>query len=172
MYGVSEPPAEAAVDEAAFADLFRSHFPGMLRLAALLGADDPEDVVQEAFVRLHDRRRRMRDSDAALAYLRATVCNLSRSRLRHLRVVRRHAATHVPDAASAEQAAVLREDQQEVLAALAAMPARQREALVLRYWGEMAGPEIARAMGISAGAVKSHLSRGMDALEKMLEAKA
>ncbi len=172
MYDVTEPPAGMSLGETAFAEMFRAHFQGLLRLATLLGADDPENVVQEAFVRLHGSRRRLRDAEAALGYLRAIVGNLSRSRLRHLRVVRRHAVTYLPDAGSAEQAAVLREDQREVLAALAAMPARQREALVLRYWADMGGAEIAAAMGISVGAVKSHLARGKAALEKMLEERA
>ncbi len=78
--------------EARYAVLFHAHFRGMVALAALLGADDPEDIAQEAFVRLHRSSGRLRDPDAALGYLRRTVANLSRSRLRHLRVARRHAS--------------------------------------------------------------------------------
>lgn len=163
--------ADEPVDER-FARLFQAHFAAMLRLAALLGADDPEDVAQEAFLRLHRSGGRLRDPDRALPYLRSTVCNLARSRLRHLRVARRHAAAHLPDAASAEYAATLREDQREVLAALATLPSRQREALVLRYWLDLPGGDIAEAMGISLGAVKSHLARGLAAMEQKLEARA
>src|SRR5437899_1304993 len=62
--------------------LFSRHWREMLRLAALL-LDDPgqrEEVVQEAFLKLHGRR--LRDPDAAAAYLRQCVVNLCRSRLR------------------------------------------------------------------------------------------
>lgn len=79
-------PVAAAFDaiyDAIYADLFDGHFWGLVRLARLLGADDPEDVVQESFVRLHRKRAALRDPTAALAYLRSTVLNLSRSRLRH-----------------------------------------------------------------------------------------
>src|SRR5438034_2086905 len=68
--------------------LFRARYPEMVRLADLLGADDPEDIAQEAFARLIRKHDTLRDQDAALAYVRAIVCNLTRNRHRHLRVVR------------------------------------------------------------------------------------
>ena len=68
--------------------LFRTRYPEMVRLADLLGADDPEDIAQEAFARLLRKYDSLRDPDAALAYVRASVCNLTRNRHRHLRVVR------------------------------------------------------------------------------------
>jgi RNA polymerase sigma factor (sigma-70 family) len=46
---------------------------------------------------------------------------------------------------------------------------RQREVLVLRYWSELTEAEIAEALGISRGAVKSTASRALDALEKIME---
>src|SRR4051794_14099575 len=84
---VSAPRQEAEPD--ALQALFAGHFRGLVRLATLLGADDPEDVAAEAFVRLHRSTGRLRDPGAALPYLRSIVVNLSRSRLRHLRVARR-----------------------------------------------------------------------------------
>ena len=84
-----------------YAALFAGQFGAMTRLATFLGADDPEDVAQEAFVRLHRRGRTLRDPHASLAYLRTTVVNLSRSRLRHLQVVRRHSEAPPSDADSA-----------------------------------------------------------------------
>jgi DNA-directed RNA polymerase specialized sigma24 family protein len=60
----------------------------MVRLADLLGADDPQDNAQEAFARLLRKYDSLRDPDAAPAYVRASVCNLTRNRHRHLRVVR------------------------------------------------------------------------------------
>jgi RNA polymerase sigma-70 factor (sigma-E family) len=153
----------------AFRELFTAHFSGLVRLATLLGADDPEDVAQEAFARLHGSIGRLRDPGAGLPYLRTTVVNLARSRLRHLRIVRR-GIPGAPDAASAEHAAVLREDYREVVDALLRLPPRQREVLVLRYWLDLSEAEIADAMRISRGAVKSHAARGIATLESMLGA--
>ena len=63
--------------EAAVAGLFAARYPELVRLAGLLGADDPEDIAQEAFARLLRRYDSLRDADAALGYVRATVCNLT-----------------------------------------------------------------------------------------------
>ena len=152
-----------------YAALFAGQFGAMTRLATLLGADDPEDVAQEAFVRLHRQTRTLRDPHASLAYLRTTVVNLSRSRLRHLQVVRRHNPQPPADADSAEAHVVRREDARELVAALGRLSARHREALVLRYWLDLNEAEMADAMGISRGTVKSHVSRALDALGLLLE---
>jgi RNA polymerase sigma-70 factor (sigma-E family) len=151
-----------------YQQLFHGHFVTMTRLAAMLGADDPEDVAQEAFVRLHRRRRTLRDTHASLGYLRTTVVNLSRSRVRHLAVVRRNQTTRAPDAESAEHQAVRREDARELVVALGQLSTRHREALVLRYWLELNEAEMADAMGVSRGTVKSHVSRGLDALAAIM----
>jgi RNA polymerase sigma factor (sigma-70 family) len=143
----------------------------MVRLADLLGADDPEDIAQEAFARLLKKHDRLRDPDAAVAYVRAIVCNLTRNRHRHLRVVRlRTPAARHED--SSEQAVILREDHREVLAALAGLPGRRREAIVLRYWLDLSEREIAEAMGVSPGTVKSSVSRGLAALAQALRDRA
>jgi RNA polymerase sigma factor (sigma-70 family) len=166
--GAVRPPD----DDAGYRDLFYGQFAAMTRLAAMLGADDPEDVAQEAFVRLHRRTRTLRDPHAAVGYLRSTVVNLTRSRLRHLAVVRRHAtrqATASAQVASAEQDAVARESHHELVAAVQRLSPRHREALVLRYWLELTEAEMAEAMGVSRGTVKSHVSRGLDALAAELE---
>ncbi|GAA3870487.1 hypothetical protein GCM10023084_24410 [Streptomyces lacrimifluminis] len=159
--------------EAALARLFHTHYSRLLRLAVLLGADsDAEDLVAEAFCQLHSRWDRLHAPERAAAYLRSTVCNLVRMRLRHLTVVRRHTASPVGDVVSAEQSVLLREDQRAVVEALGALPERQREALVLRYWLELRESAIAETMGISSGAVKSHASRGMAALARILKERA
>jgi RNA polymerase sigma factor (sigma-70 family) len=155
----------------AVSDLFRARYLQMVRLAGLLGADDPEDIAQEAFARLV-KSGPLADDPAP--YLRAIVCNLTRNRHRHLRVVRERGVRQPADVAhepSCEQAAILREDHAEVIAALAGLPARRREAIVLRYWLDLSEREIAAAMGVSPGTVKSHVSRGLDALGKALEGK-
>lgn len=150
--------------------LFRAHFDGMVRFATLLGADDPADVAQEAFVRLHRRRHSLRDESAALPYLRRTVANLARSRVRHLGVARRVLARstleHHP---SAEDSAVGADERSRVLVALAQLPMRQRELLVLRYWLDLTGPEIAATLGIPVGTVKSGTSRALDTLSRLME---
>ncbi len=106
-------------DEHGVEELFRTRYLEMVRLAGLLGADDPEDIAQEAFTRL--MRRRLPEPQAALGYLRAIVVNLTRNRHRHLRVVRMRTPAAVAEGSS-EQAAILREDHREVIAALAGLP--------------------------------------------------
>jgi RNA polymerase sigma-70 factor (sigma-E family) len=141
------------------------------RALLLDDAGAAEEVVQDAYVRMHGSWRRIRDPQAAVGYLRTTVVNLARSRLRHKQVARRHAPAPLPDAPSAEQGALDRLEHHRVVAALRALPERQRECLVLRYYGDLSEAEIAAAMGISPGAVKSHASRGMAALRSALEAR-
>ncbi len=152
-----------------YQQLFHGHFAAMTRLAAMLGADDPEDVAQEAFVRLHRRTGSLRDPHAAVGYLRTSVVNLTRSRQRHLSVVRRLAPGPAPDVESAEHDVVRRESHRELVTALGRLSARHREALVLRYWLDLTEAEMAEAMSISRGTVKSHVSRGLDALAALME---
>ena len=152
-----------------YQELFHGHFAAMTRLAAMLGADDPEDVAQEAFVRLHRRTLSLRDPHAAVGYLRTTVVNLTRSRQRHLSVVRRLAPARAPDVESAEHDVVRQETRRELVTALGRLSARHREALVLRYWLDLTEAEMAEAMSISRGTVKSHVSRGLDALAALME---
>jgi RNA polymerase sigma-70 factor (sigma-E family) len=161
--------------EAAMAALFDAHHTQLIRLALLLGAEhDADDLVSEAFCELHRRWRRLRSPEAAPAYLRSIVCNLARMRIRHLQVRRRHAHEEADGLGertmeSAESAALLHEDQRQVIVALQSLPDRQREALVLRYWLDLKETDIAESMGISVGAVKSHIFRGMSALSTRIE---
>ncbi|WP_432138231.1 RNA polymerase sigma factor [Streptomyces sp. bgisy154] len=161
--------------EAGLARLFELHYSSMLRLAVLLGADDPENVVAEAYYQIYRKWRRLRDVQAAEAYLRSTVCNLTRMRIRHLQVARRHVESppSPPEevVASAESTALLRDDQRVLIDALQQLPARQREALVLRHWLGLKEGEIAAAMGISSGSVKTHTARGIAALSQAMEAR-
>ncbi len=150
-----------------FAELFAAQYQPLVRLAGLLGADDPEDIAQEAFARLHTRR--LRDDGAALGYLRATVCNLARNRLRHLRLVRLRRPDPPEHVRSSEHAVIVAEEHRELLRALDRLPRRQREAVVLRYWLDLSEREIADAMGISPGSVKTHASRALAALGKALQ---
>lgn len=155
--------------EARYAGLFASHFRRLVQLAVLLGDDDPENVVQEAFVRLHARRDRLRDDAAALTYVRRSVVNLCNSKLRHLRVMRRAPVDVRHDVESAEQTAIAHERSREVVTALQRLPRRQRDALVLRYWLELPLVDIAETLDMAVGTVKSTISRGRQALARILE---
>lgn len=152
---------------AATEELFAAHYPQMVRLAALLGADDPEDIAQEAFVRFDQRRDRLPSDINAAAYLRTTVVNLTRSRLRHLQVVRRFRAETI-HVESAEVLAVLSEDKQRVIRALSQLSDRRRQVVVLRYWLDLSEAEIAETLGIRAGTVKSTSSAALAALADVL----
>ncbi|MEZ0072187.1 RNA polymerase sigma-70 factor (sigma-E family) [Planotetraspora sp. GP83] len=151
--------------------LYSAHYRSLVRLAVLLVRDvaSAEEVVQDAFVAIHGAWRRLRDTDKALAYLRQSVVNRSRSVLRHRAVVEKYAPKGLPDAPSAENGAIGELERSAVIEALRGLPTRQREALVLRYYGDLSEAEIANAMGISKGAVKSHTARGMAALRMALE---
>lgn len=148
--------------------LFRRHHRHLVRTALLIVGDraTAEDVVQDAFTRVHRRLPKLTDRDDLLPYLRTAVVNGCRSVLRRRRLLLRPA--HDPSVWSAESAAMVAEDHREVHAALSALPARQREALVLRYYLDLTEAEIAEAMGISVGTVKSTTSRAMAALAKAL----
>ena len=167
-------PARSAATEAddAVTALYAAHYRSLVRLAALLLHDTgaAEEVVQDAFVAMHAGWRRLRDHDRALAYLRQAVVNRSRSQLRHRKVVERHAPTAPVNAPSAEYGALAAVERASVMTALRALPPRQRETLVLRDNADLSEAQIADAMGISPGAVKSHASRGLAALRTTLEA--
>ena len=151
----------------AFDALFFGHAARMVRLARLLGDDDPEDVVQESFCKLYAARGRLQHDDhRVLAYLHRTVVNEVRSRHRHRQVVRRDAHLLVTDEAHDPTGA--HDDRAAVLRALADLPPRQREALVLRFWMDLPLAQIAEVMGVRPGTVKSQVSRGLDLLGRVL----
>jgi RNA polymerase sigma-70 factor (sigma-E family) len=151
--------------------MYTTHYRSLVRLAALLVRDTAtaEEVVQDSFIAMHSSWRRLRDSDKALSYLRQSVVNRSRSVLRHRMVVDRNAPKPAPDMPSAEQGALGLLERSAVVAALRELPPRQREALVLRYYGDLSEAQIALTMGISRGAVKSHTARAISALREVLE---
>ncbi len=167
---VGSVSADLAADRAV-TELYHAHYRSLVRLAALLVRDTgtAEEVVQDSFVAMHGGWRRLRDSDKALSYLRQSVVNRSRSVLRHRVVVDRNAPKPPPDMPSAEHGAIALFERSAVIAALRTLPARQREALVLRFYGDMSEAQIADAMQISRGAVKSHTARAMQALRTVLE---
>ena len=154
--------------------LYTAHWRRLVGLAALLVHDrgSAEEVVQDAFVALHGRWRRLEDPDAALAYLRQIVVNRARDVLRHREVVDRRRPLPDPEPEGPEELAVRSEQHRQVLAGLAGLPLRQREVLVLRYSADLSEQDIATALGISRGAVKTHASRGLAALRGALATQA
>jgi RNA polymerase sigma-70 factor (sigma-E family) len=155
----------------AVTELYSLHYRGLVRLAVLLVRDVPtaEDVVQDSFVAMHDGWQRLRDAESALAYLRQVVVNRSRSVLRHRAVVEKYPEKLSPDMPSAEHGALVQLERSAVIAALHKLSGRQREAIVLRYYADFSEAEVAAAMGISCGAVKSHTARGIAALRTDLK---
>lgn len=167
---VTEPGVDAPV-AGGIELLYRSHRASMVRLAVFLLGDmaAAEDVVQDAYTHLHRQWPTLRSADAAAAYLRTSVVNASRSHQRRQRTARLFAHTqHQPDVAAADYRALIGDEHRQVMDALRALPARQREAIVLRYWGDLDEAGIAEAMGVGRGTVKSTTSRGLAALEKTL----
>jgi RNA polymerase sigma-70 factor (sigma-E family) len=153
--------------------LYQAHGVGLIRLAVVMLGDRPAagGVVQEAFCGLYRRWDHLDDPGNALRYLRSSVLNGCRSVLRnrgrlHLRLGQEPGR---PDnVESAESTALVGEEHRAVLAALRRLPDRQREALVLRFYLELSETEIAQAMGISQGTVKSTVSRALAALGRLL----
>lgn len=165
MKTATDKAGEPRAPGVGFDSLFDDCYESMKRLAFLLGADDPENIAQEAFVRLHTRWSSLVDADKATAYLRRTVVNLSRSRLRHLRVVRRAPREPDRDMASAESLALAN---QGVWDALATLTHRQRQVLVLRYWLDLDQQAIADTLGVAVGTVKATTNHAMAALRSAL----
>jgi RNA polymerase sigma-70 factor (sigma-E family) len=151
--------------------LYQAHALGLVRLAVLMVGDQPtaEDVVQDAFLALYRRWPTLKDPDRALAYARASVLNgcrmVHRANSRHDGI----SLAAPDDTESAEETALIGEAGREVLAALRRLPARQREAVVLRYYLDMTEDQAAQAMRVSRGTVKSATSRGLAALGRLLK---
>jgi RNA polymerase sigma-70 factor (sigma-E family) len=154
----------------AVAQLYSLHYRPLVQLAALLVRDaaTAEEVVQDAFAAMHGGWQRLGDAEKALAYLRQAVVNRSRSVLRHP-AVGGDGPQLPPDTPGAGHETPGLLGQPAARAALAGLPGRQREAMVLRYYAGLSEVEIAAAMGISRGAVHSHTARGLSALSAALE---
>jgi RNA polymerase sigma-70 factor (sigma-E family) len=158
------------------AALFRAYHLDLVRLATMLTGDrgTAEDVVQDVFERVHAGWGRLAgNGGAGVSYLRTAVINGCRGVHRKRKVARRYAddgefRRSAAGEASAEQEVLRSERHREVAAALARLPRRRREVLVLRYYLELSEAEIAAMLNISPGTVKSSAARGLDALAKAL----
>ncbi len=155
-------------------ETYRAHYRSLLGLAALLLDDTAscEDVVQEAFIRVHSARSRVREPEKTLAYLRQTVVNLSRSTLRRRILGLKLLSKPMPDMASAEEGAYEQLERDQLIRSMRGLQRRQREVLVLRYFADMTEAQVAETLGISVGSVKAYGSRGIAALRIAMEAPA
>jgi RNA polymerase sigma factor (sigma-70 family) len=144
--------------------LYDTHYHALIRLAALLVSDAEmaEEIVQDAFVAMHGAWRRLGDCERALPYLQHAVVRRSRAR-----------CTGRPDQRSCQPAAgeraIAAQPDPGLAEAIRALPAREREALVLRYYVGLPGTQIAAAMGIGTRTVNSYLASGVPALQAALE---
>ncbi|WP_241968638.1 SigE family RNA polymerase sigma factor [Streptomyces sp. ICBB 8177] len=155
-------------------ETYRAHYRSLLGLAALLLDDTAscEDVVQEAFIRVHSARGRVREPEKTLAYLRQTVVNLSRSALRRRILGLKLLSKPMPDMASAEEGAYEQLERDQLIRSMRGLQRRQREVLVLRYFADMTEAQVAETLGISVGSVKAYGSRGIAALRVAMETPA
>ena len=173
MEGALTTTQDAVDADALVAELFARECASLVRLARLFCDDRnaAEDLVQEAFIRLHRSAGSIRDLGRAPAFLRSIVINLARDHnrrglmsLRHRNTAERPAAPTEPD-----DHAVVDEESAAVLAALRSLPERQRACLVLHYYEELSIAEVADTLNISKNSVKTHCRRGLASLEARLE---
>jgi RNA polymerase sigma-70 factor (sigma-E family) len=155
--------------------VFRRHYQALLRLAFVMVGDRTaaEDAVQDAFVSLHRNWRKLRDPDAAEAYVRSAVLNRCRSWVRRqatqrakrpLLLVQGGAPPRGP-----EDTTVARDEAGSVVAQMRTLPRRQREVLACRFVLELSVAETADLLDISEGSVKTHTHRGLRTLQQRIE---
>jgi RNA polymerase sigma-70 factor (sigma-E family) len=151
-------------------ELYVQHLPGAVGLAYLLTGNhhQAEDLVQEAFVRLVGRFRHLRDPQAFGAYLRKTVVNLHLSGLRRHRVERAYLRRHGPEIVEMGNDMPDVPGRRDLWGLLQMLPARQRAAVVLRYYEDLSERETAAILRCSVAAVKSLVARSMETLRSEL----
>ena len=157
---VSEPR------EGSLEDRYVRHAPGALRLAYLLTSDAAlaEDITQEAFIRVAGRFRHLRTPDSFDAYLRRTVVNLCMSHHRRRRVERAYLEREGGRQVQRRRTARRGGSRDELRRALAALPMRQRAAVVLRYYEDLPEQRVAEILGCSVPAARSLVFRAMETL--------
>ena len=144
-----------------FEEFVREHERWLARLCWLLTLDitDADDAVQETFGRWWRDRHRLESHPNQRAWLRRVAVNICRDRARRRTTRDRHAHLLNPPSEVAE--APLEADLHR---AIAALPLRQRQVIVLRYWSDLDLRSCADAMNVSLGSAKKHLARAHAAL--------
>jgi RNA polymerase sigma factor (sigma-70 family) len=164
---VSIPERRADRDaDRAVAALYGQHYAALVRLASLLVGDvgTAEEIVQDSFVALHASRRRLRSGDRALSYLRWSVLDRCRSAARSRTAAEPEAPGRVPERPAGPRRPSAAPGSPAVISALRALPARQREAVVMRYYAGLSEARVAEVMGISRRSARRHTERAMAAL--------
>jgi RNA polymerase sigma factor (sigma-70 family) len=178
MAAISAGVAAARLDDSArelVVRMFHQEGRSLVRLASLFVDDRnaAEDIVQEAFIRLARSAHRINDEEKAPAYLRSIVLNLARDHNRRGLVSLRHHSTAGHELGFdplSIDVLVRDEDHRAVLDAVRALPLRQRDCVTLRYFEDLGIEAIAATLALSPNSVKTHLRRGMAALERKLAA--
>lgn len=150
-----------AEDEADFRDYVAGRWKWLVQAAILLTGDPghAEDLAQTALVRVFGSWSRVRAADDMDAYTMRILINQNKNRFRRRRVVEDLTAAP-PDRGGGDSTA--RSDQRaDLVAALASLPKRQREVVVLRYWEDYSEAQTARILGCSVGTVKSQASKAL-----------
>jgi RNA polymerase sigma-70 factor (sigma-E family) len=165
MMRISVEQSSRAVSGGRLADLYRIHAPAAVRLAYLITGDSAlaEDLAHDAFIKITGRFADLRDPDAFGPYLRRTVVNLANSHFRRRRRERdrfeRISREPVAPGVMPDEGA-----RAELWHALGALPARQRAAIVLRFYEDLSELQTAEVLGCPIGTVKSLVSRGLEAM--------
>jgi RNA polymerase sigma factor (sigma-70 family) len=161
---------DATDADAAVADLYGTHYGFLVRVAVLLGHDgaSAEEVVQDSFAETCADMHHLRDSGEAASFLLAAVVNRSRRELRRS-AAGQNASKREPTIPVGEHCQFASLERSEVMAALRKLPDRQREVVVLRYYGNLSEQQIATTVGITVGAVRRLASRAMAALRSALQ---
>src|SRR5262245_4347644 len=157
----------AVDDRADLDDLYVRHTPGAVRLAALItgDADLAQDIAHDAFLRSVGRFRHLRQPEAFEAYLRRAVVNACTSHFRRRKVEAAYVRGQSRPAPVDEPDHGRRD---ELRAALSALPARQRAAVVLRYYADLSEHQAGEALGCSEAAVRSMVARAMETLRERI----
>jgi RNA polymerase sigma factor (sigma-70 family) len=150
-------------DAAGFETFYRENLARIVRACALVTLDVAlaEDVAAEAFARLWSRWGQIRGDDHAGGFVFKTAMRLCGKELRR-RARRAPAGVSAPDEM---QRALERHD---VGRALAELPLRQRQAVVLRDWAGFETSEVARMLGTKESTVRVHLARARERLRESL----
>ena len=150
-------------------DLYVRHRRGAVRVASLItgDADLAQDIAHDAFLRSVGRFRHLRQPEAFEAYLRRAVVNACTSHFRRRKVeiayVRGQVAARLPAFDGPDH-----ERRDELRVALSALPARQRAAVVLRYYADLSEHQAGEALGCSDAAVRSMVARAMETLRERI----
>lgn len=152
----------------------RHHSPLLGFLYRLTGGDRPlaEDLVQETFLRVIRNIHQYRSSRPFKPWLYAIAVNLARDHFKSADSRRTGSITDsldLPVEADVDESLLAADDARRVAAALLALPVHQREAVTLRYYQNFSLDEIAGALNIPTGTVKSRLSIGLNRLRDLLE---